>query len=31
MPRLLRAFALIGLLLLSQSAAADKLRLVADA
>jgi polar amino acid transport system substrate-binding protein len=31
MPRLHRAFALIGLLLLIQSAAAEKLRLVADA
>ena len=31
MPRLHRAFALIGLLLLTQSAAAEKLRLVADA
>lgn len=31
MPRLLRAFALIGLLLLGQSAYAEKLRLVADA
>lgn len=31
MPRLLRAFALTGLLLLTQSAAAEKLRLVADA
>ncbi len=31
MPRLHRAFALIGLLLLTQNAAADKLRLVADA
>ncbi len=31
MPRLHRAFALIGLLLLSHSATADKLRLVADA
>ena len=31
MPRLHRAFALIGLLLLTQSATAEKLRLVADA
>lgn len=31
MPRLHRAFALIGLLLLTQNAAAEKLRLVADA
>lgn len=31
MPRLLRAFALIGLLLLGESAYAEKLRLVADA
>ena len=30
MPRLHRAFALIGLLLLGQSAAAEKLRLVFD-